>query len=162
MAHTLTRTKKIITQEHGVRSEEVKLSSANPTTAPLALLFEVAPGKASSSIPSLVPWTLPSFSRTFLHFSTPPPPPLAPSPLLLCPLPLALPRRRCSSGTLQQGMRAGMQPPLPAMLTCLFSLSHHPAEVPALASPWSLRDGKCSVDRSNRLEIAWGRCCCEA
>lgn len=64
-----------------MRSEEVKLNLANPPSAPHALLFEVAPGKVSSSIPSLVPWLLPSISHTFLHFSMRPPPPLAPSPI---------------------------------------------------------------------------------
>lgn len=170
MACMFTRTKKIIKQKCGVRCEEVKLNSANPRAVPHALLFVMAPGEKSSSAPSLAAWPLPSFSHLFLHFFVPPPPLLAPFPLLLCPLPLAQPRRGCSSRMVQAGVagRDAHEPPLPACSMWCWSASSDSLVSWQRSWHWLL-DGhygmanpQCSVDRSNRLEIAWGRCCCEA
>ena len=150
MACVLTRTKKIIEQECGVRSEEVKLNSANPPSpTPRSSLWD-GPRQESSSMASLVPWPLPSSSHFFLHFFVPPHPPFAPSPLLLWPSPPAQPRRGCSSRTARAGVagRDAREPPcLPAPCDAgvLFRLSRKLAAVLELASRWSLWDGKAAM-----------------
>lgn len=145
MACMFTRTKRIIKQERGVRSEEVKRNRANPPTVPHGLLFKMTLGKKSSSAPSLAAWPLPSFSHLFspfLHASTSSPPcsdPPSPPHIVSS---LAKARMLQPGGCGQECAQSPRACLLHLIPECLFRLSHKLAAVLVLASRWSLWDGK--------------------